>query len=232
MIKLYELLPPLPGISLQVFHDHWRHPHGSLSRHMLAVRRYVQHHRIEANVLGSEFASNPTPFEGIAEVWLDSADEFPLLLAMPYINEHVLRDEARFIDRPNTKYFMAEEEVIVSGPQAGAHIRPKTDISEYDLEWSDNNRTNTIKVLQFIEEDGNQPWAAADDADLSHRLCALRHVRNHPVGEQPFIGMRELSWPTVTAFERGISADPAAWAALRDRPKRSFSLLFHAERRI
>jgi uncharacterized protein (TIGR02118 family) len=228
MIKLFELLPPLPGISLQVFHDHWRHPHGSLVRHMLSVRRYAQHHRIDSASIGA----NPTSFEGIAEVWFDSAEEFPLLLAMPYINEHVLVDEARFIDRPNTKYFMAEEEVIVSGPQAGAHIRLKTDISGYDLEWSDNNRPNTIKLLQFIEEDGKQPWAAADDAGLTHRIGALRHVRNRPVGDQPWIGMRELSWPTVTAFERGISADPAAWAALRDRPKRSFSLLFHAERRI
>ena len=228
MIKLFELLPPRGDISLQVFHDHWRHPHGTLALHMASVRRYVQNHRIESAVLGP----NPTTFEGVAEVWFDNAEEFTALLDLPYVQEHVLIDEERFIDRANTKYFMAEEEVIASGPRAGEQLRPKTETSLYDLEWSDNNRANTIKLLQFIVEDGTQVWAAPDDAELGHRIGALRHVRNHPIGDNPYIGLRELSWPTLTAFERGIATGKESWATLRDRPRRSFSLLVYAERRV
>ena len=171
-------------------------------------------------------------FEGVAEVWFDNAEEFTALLDLPYVQEHVLIDEERFIDRANTKYFMAEEEVIASGPRAGEQLRPKTETSLYDLEWSDNNRANTIKLLQFIVEDGTQVWAAPDDAELGHRIGALRHVRNHPIGDNPYIGLRELSWPTLTAFERGIATGKESWATLRDRPRRSFSLLVYAERRV
>lgn len=229
MIKFVELIPPRQGISLQVFHDHWRHPHGTLGRNVRQLRRYFQNHRIESNVMGP----NTVPFEGVAEGWFDSVEECMALGSAPFMLEHVLPDEERFIDRSGVKIFFAQEEVIASGPHSGQRFRPKTETSDYDLMWSDNERAVAIKLLQFIEQDGASPWAADNDAELGHRLGAFRHARGRAVVEpSPYLGVRELWWPTLTAFERGMQADPAAWAALRDRPQRSFTMLCQTERVI
>lgn len=229
LVKIIELISPRHGISLQAFHDHWRHPHGTIAKNVRSVRRYIQNHRIDSSLLGP----NPTPFEGVAEGWFDSLAEGVALGAMPYAIEHVFPDEERFIDRSKVKVFFVEEEVIASGPHAGAQRRPQTETSAYDLEWSDNNRPLAIKLLQFIEAGDESSWAADADAELGHRIGALRHVRSRAVSQpSAYLGMRELWWPTLTAFERGMALDPAAWAALRDRPRRSFSLLFQAERLV
>lgn len=229
MIKFVELIPPRQDISLQGFHDHWRHPHGTLGRNVMQLRRYIQNHRIESSALPSD----PVRFQGVAEGWFDSLEECVALGASSYMSDHVIPDEERFIDRSGVKIFFVAEEVISSGPHAGQSFRPKTEISDYDLLWSDNHRAVAIKLLQFIEEDGATPWAADNDAELGHRIGAFRHVRSRAAVEpSAYLGVRELWWPTLTAFEGGINADPAAWAALRDRPKSSFSLLCQAERVI
>lgn len=64
LIKIFELLPPRRDIPLQFFHDHWRHPHGTLALHMGSVRRYIQHHRIASDVIEAD----ANPFEGIAAI--------------------------------------------------------------------------------------------------------------------------------------------------------------------
>lgn len=229
MIKICELLPPRADISLQAFHDHWRHPHGTIARNIRQVRRYVQNHRIPSDVVGP----NPTRFEGIGEGWFDTIEDCLALADVPYMVSTILVDEKRFLDRDGVKILFLAEEVISSGAHAGAHLRTKTDISDYDLQWSDNDRALSIKLFQVIEDQGDAPWQNADDAELGHRIGAFRHVRSTPVvTPAPYVGLRELWWPTLTAFERGVRNAPDAWTTLQARPAKAFCLLTQAERQI
>ncbi len=51
----------------------------------------------------------------------------------------------------------------------------------------------------------------------------------HPDGAFT-IGVRELTWPTLTELHRGKEKDPAAWRALIERPKKATTLIATAER--
>ena len=39
MIKLFALIPKLPGITDEKFHSHWRDPHGELAKHITEMRQ-------------------------------------------------------------------------------------------------------------------------------------------------------------------------------------------------
>lgn len=221
MIKLISLVVPRPGIDLQEFHDLWRHPHGTLAQNYRPLRRYQQNHRIDSDAVGP----NTTRFEGVTEACFDSVEIVASLAGDPYIVNVIFADEARFEDRGATIQFLAEEEILP--------VRPTAELDRFDPEWTDNNRPFVVKVLQLIPAGADGSWAGHDDADLSRRVQAFRHVRSRTVGDnRPFEGMRELFWPTLRAFERGVAADPDAWAALRHRPAGSHILLNHTERLV
>src|SRR3546814_6359332 len=50
-IKILATIPRRKDISEQQFHDHWRHPHGPLSKKIACLRGYVQSHRIVSPLL-------------------------------------------------------------------------------------------------------------------------------------------------------------------------------------
>lgn len=221
MVKLIELIPPRPDIPVQTFHDHWRHPHGTLAMNSRPVRRYLQNHRIDSPMVGP----NGTAYEGVAEVWFDSMEAIEGIARDPFIIEHVFPDEERFVDRANLVVFTASEEVLATAPKGGPGL--------YDDDWSDNNRPLAIKLLQFVSTDGTERWDSDDDADLGQRIGALRQVRNRPIGDsRPFLGMRELWWPTLTSFEQGVARDSDAWRRITTRPASSFLFLAQSERLI
>src|SRR3546814_4183727 len=81
-------------------------------------------------------------------------------------------------------------------------------------EWS-----VSVKILQLVKADGNPAWAGDQDKALGDRIGAFRHVRSFAIdavhkGTSPFIGARELWWPTLSDFERGVAGDRAAFDAL------------------
>lgn len=219
MIKMIGVVAPRQGMSDQHFHDHWRHPHGTYVMQINLVRGYVQCHCIDSAVVGP----NLTGFAGVAELNFDSIEESQRFATHPTYLNYNLADEHLFLDRDRLKLLFATEEVIQGG-------RDGPDVPMADYDWSDHNRPLAVKLLQFIQADGSTPWSGSDDADLGYRIGAFRHVRSHPIDEGDFLGVRELFWPTLTAFETGVRSDPDAFAALRDRPERSFMLLTQTER--
>src|SRR3546814_7697428 len=77
----------------------------------------------------------------------------------------------------------------------------------------------SVKSLQLVKADGNPAWAGDQDKALGDRIGAFRHVRSFAIdavhkGTSPFIGARELWWPTLSDFERGVAGDRAAFDAL------------------
>jgi len=195
-IKLIELIPPLPTISVQQFHDHWRHPYGTMAMNLRMIGRYIQGHRIESDLI----EPNLTIFEGAAEAWLDSFSTVESIFSYPYYVEHSRDDEGLRADSENLVILLTHEEVI-----QGSRFAPGAD--RHDADWSDNHRGTWIKLLQSIHTD--ESWSREDDTELGYRIGAFRHVRNHRcVGSEQYVGVRELSWPTLTGFERGMKADP------------------------
>src|SRR3546814_17510636 len=70
-IKILATIPRRKDISEQQFHDHWRHPHGTLSKKIACLRGYVQSHRIVSPLL----PATQLAYDGITELWSDSLDD-------------------------------------------------------------------------------------------------------------------------------------------------------------
>jgi hypothetical protein len=107
-VKLCCLLKRKPETTARAFHEHWSGSHAALfskrdalSRHIVA---YHQSHRLE-----SDYARDAgRGWDGLAEQWYASVEEFEALVAEPAYAE-VPIDEQHFVDRSATRF-------ILSGP--------------------------------------------------------------------------------------------------------------------
>lgn len=225
--KIFGLIPRKPGMTSEQFHDYYRHPHGTLGRNVTTMRGYVQSHQIYCDHL----PPNQSAFEAIAEIWLDNAQDALEFRQEPVVVNHLMDDEPNFVDLPKLKFFAGEEEVIASGPSQDESVPAA------DRMWSPARAPFTIKLLHFIERNGNRDWAQADDAEVGRRLGALRHVRCHPLAavhsdDPSFLGLHELWWPTRSAFEAGVAAEADLFARFLGRAGAALTLLCQAERFI
>jgi hypothetical protein len=225
MIQFFALIPKKKGISSQEFHDHWRHPHGTMGRQIPTLRSYVQCHQIETSLLDS----GQHIFEGIAESTFDTVKDAMTFGVEPVYKTYIQPDEPNFVDGPGLQWLNTEEEVLVprvSKEEGAAHA---------DSLWLHLDLPLSIKILQFIRPDGNTSWAGNSDAELGHKIGALRHVRNYPMkaihGDNPsYLGVRQLWWPTLSAFESGVKQNPEAFKQLLSQAGSSITLLAQAER--
>lgn len=225
MIHFFALIPRVKGVSTQEFHDHWRHPHATMGRSILTIRSYVQDHQIHTDLLGPDQAQ----FEGIAESTFDTVKDAMEFGKEPHYKKYVQPDEPNFVDVPRLEWLNTEEEVLV--PRA----RTEDGASYADSLWLHLDVPVSIKLLQFIRRDGNADWAGRDDIELGSRIGALRHVRNYPSreihGDNPsYLGVRQLWWPTVSAFEAGVRKDRDAFNQLVKKARSAVTLLAQAER--
>ena len=226
-VKMFGAIPRAPHISPQHFHDHYRHPHGTLGRHITKMRGYVQSHQVHSDLLDDR----QTRFEACAEVWIDSVADAATFGEDPVYLSDVKDDEPNFVDLPNLRWLFVDEEVLMSGPDMGK------DTLLGDQRWRLDNRPNSFKLIQFVEVQGAEPWDQDNDRDLGKKIGALRHVRSRPVSalhpDGGFaIGIRELWWGSQTGMETGIAADPRAWHELFSRPAVATSFFATAERFI
>jgi hypothetical protein len=225
--KLFSLLSRAPHVGAEEFHDHWRHPHGTFGRLIPVSRSYVQSHRIPCDLLGAE---DHDGVDGVAEAVFDSlADALGVSQEHQY-TAYVQPDEPAFVDLTRMQWLFADEEVLVS--RRAAVGDPHGDA---DALWSHLDRPTSVKLLQFVRPGGAPGWAGPRDAELGDRIGALRHVRNHAVAEAhpdgaAFAGVRELWWPTVTAFRDGVAKDEPAFHELLDGAGAAVTLLAQAER--
>ena len=117
MVKLVFCLHRLPSLSREEFQRYWRDTHGPLVRRhapSLRIRRYVQLHTVDDPINAALAASRggPEPFDGIAELWWDSADDLRAGAGSPEgqrAGAELLEDERRFIDLPRSPLWIAEE---------------------------------------------------------------------------------------------------------------------------
>ena len=222
--KIFALIRRRIDLSSQEFHDHYRHPHATFGMNMSTLRGYVQSHQFTSRHL----SGRQDEFEAVAELWLDNEEDVRTFREERNVIAHILPDEPKFMDVGALKVLAAEEEVIASGPD------PQLFQDEGDQAWSEASRPTSIKLLQFIHNAYDAEWISPEDKALGLSIGALRHVRCHPwrliAADPPYAGVRELWWPTLTAFEQGIARHPIAWEKIRGETSHSTSMLVQAER--
>jgi uncharacterized protein (TIGR02118 family) len=123
LLKLTFCLRRKPGLSLAEFQDYWLNRHGPLVRRLqpvLGMARYVQVHRRDDELgLGmAKVRGAPEPYDGVAELWWESEEEFRASGRTAEGREAgrlLLEDEAKFIDLVNSPLWLNREQVIYAG---------------------------------------------------------------------------------------------------------------------
>lgn len=121
MIKLTFCLCRRPDLTVKEFQRYWRTIHATLvaeRAEVLGIRRYVQLHTADLPGLYKSLQRRnggaAQPYDGVAELWFDSLDDFarggPDRMQA---SAELLADERKFIDLPNSPMWLGEENVIV-----------------------------------------------------------------------------------------------------------------------
>lgn len=122
MIKLMYCVRRLPELSREEFQGYWRETHGPLVRERaqaLGIRRYVQVHTLDSplnEAMRASRGSDPDIFDGVAELWWDSAESFGAGASTPEGRQaarELYEDEKRFIDFSRSTAFVAQEHPFV-----------------------------------------------------------------------------------------------------------------------
>lgn len=226
MIKFFGLIPRKPDISSLEFHDHYRHPHGTLGYKNRGYVGYVQSHQMTTSV-----APCPaSPFEAVAEVWFDNITTAIGLATDPHYLQFVKPDEPTFVDLDRLKWLYTHESILSLEPD------PARPADHADTVWLITTAPTTVKLMQFIPE--SDPLDEAINISLAGRLRALRATRCTPVAQvyatdSPAFGsVREFWWPTESMLIDAVRSDPDAWSQLLQVPPGSESLIARAERFI
>jgi len=121
MLKFVYCVRKRPELSQEEFRKYWLEKHGPLVRSFavaLRAKRYVQSHTLD-NPLLNAAAQQPrgtkAPYDGITEVWWDSAEDLAASLQTPEgqrANQILSEDEGRFCDLPNCSVFFTVEHTI------------------------------------------------------------------------------------------------------------------------
>jgi hypothetical protein len=107
-VKLLCLLRRRDDTTAADFHAHWGGRHASIfastpeiSRHVVA---YHQSHRLEKDYERDAGGG----WDGLAEQWYSSLDEFQAMTREPAYQQAVPADEERFIDRPSIDFILSQ----------------------------------------------------------------------------------------------------------------------------
>ena len=122
MIKMVFTVRRRAGMSREEFQRYWYDSHGPLVRshaEALRIRRYVQTHLVDDPVnglLSRSRGSAPEQYDGVAELWWDSMDDFRAAGATPEgqaAAAALLEDERTFIDLSASPLWMGEERPVI-----------------------------------------------------------------------------------------------------------------------
>ena len=121
MIKLTFCLRRRPNMTVEEFQRYWRTTHADLiakRAEVLGIRRYVQLHSADLPGLHESLQRRnggaPLPYDGVAELWFDSLEDF--IGGGPdrmQASAELLADERNFVDLPNSPMWLGEENVVV-----------------------------------------------------------------------------------------------------------------------
>jgi uncharacterized protein (TIGR02118 family) len=120
MLKIVYCCARREDVSPEKFHDYWLHQHGptvKARQKALGMVKYIQSHTVEPELNDELRASRglEPPYDGITEVWWESADSLRAALASAEgakAMQELIEDESTFLDFTRCRVFMTEEHVI------------------------------------------------------------------------------------------------------------------------
>ena len=105
MTKVLILFRKRSDLGLVEVQRYWKQTHGLIAAKMPGLRRYIQDHVI------ADLPQEDRPYDGVAELWFDSAEAFHASMASPE-GQATLADAATFADTDSVRIVMAEEVAI------------------------------------------------------------------------------------------------------------------------
>lgn len=109
MIKVFAFLTRLPTLSDEQFHAHWRDPHGTLTRRMPQITRYVQNHQVDAARVVPGIA--PCSYSGVATVWFTDLGKMVEMQSDPRYQP--LYDDGFLLYEQSLLAWLVADEVVV-----------------------------------------------------------------------------------------------------------------------
>lgn len=116
MIHIHYFITRKAGMDDAGFHRYWRETHGPIAARIPQLRRYVQSHRVPAPNANS-------PYDGEAEVLIDSFEALAALRRSPEYLEGALADERNFIDLTRVEWMATRDHVIHDGPTGAGLVK-------------------------------------------------------------------------------------------------------------
>ena len=121
MIKLTFCLTRASHLTREEFQRYWLESHGPLVRSYapaLRIKRYVQSHTLTTPIDERLRRGRGAPegYDGVAELWWDSLDDFTAATSSPQgraAGQRLLEDEKRFIDLARSPLWLAEEHALI-----------------------------------------------------------------------------------------------------------------------
>lgn len=118
MLKLMACLRRKSEMSEEAFQEYWKDTHGPLVKSVTEFSRYIRKY-IQSHTLpdpASFFPPQTTPaYDGIAELWFESMSDMQKAFAEPRYMEIIRPDEQKFIDLPNSVFFVVDEVPMIEG---------------------------------------------------------------------------------------------------------------------
>lgn len=120
MVKLVYCVTRKQDATAAEFSDYWLREHGpKVAERQKALRaaKYVQSHAVEPelNALLQQSRGLPEPYDGITEIWWESADVLREAMQSPdgaKAMQDLLEDESNFIDFGRSRCFLTEEHSV------------------------------------------------------------------------------------------------------------------------
>jgi uncharacterized protein (TIGR02118 family) len=136
MIHIHYFITRKPGMDEAEFYRYWRETHGPIAGKIPQFRRYVQSHRIPA-------PNSNSPYDGEAEVMVDSLEALAALRRSPEYLDGALVDERNFIDLGRVAWLATQDHVINEGPSGAGLIKgvwqfrrkPGMTLGEFRKHW-------------------------------------------------------------------------------------------------
>ena len=111
MIKMSLFITRRSDLTREQFNDYWLNKHWPIVRTVSKVkthtRRYVQLHNLGQTPQG--YAA--LPFDGVAEAWFDSLDDFYKVVTSKGWHDIVQKDDLNYLDPSKTQVLVSEEKV-------------------------------------------------------------------------------------------------------------------------
>lgn len=180
-IKVLELVPRRPDISVERFHYYWGVLHPRVSLRVEPMERYVQHHRIADGLPGLP----ALPVEGITEAWFASYAAAQRGFKDPVFVSEGLPLMEKYIDLQASSWTFFTEELLVETADEGdpgARVilelrrRPGLSLSEFEARLREHGAIaaavpQAARVAQFFRLPEAEPDAAPGDFDGAELLA-------------------------------------------------------------